>query len=50
MVSFGTGDLEWVKAYVLEQRDRHAAAKVVDRLECIAELEKEAEAERREAP
>jgi putative transposase len=50
VVSFGTGDLEWVKAYVLNQRERHASGKVVDRLERVAELEEAAQAEPREPP
>jgi putative transposase len=49
VVSFGTGDLEWVNKYVLNQRERHGAGKIIDRLERIVELE-EAEAEPREAP
>lgn len=39
VVSFGTGDLEWVKAYVREQKERHAARTIVDRLERITEME-----------
>ena len=35
VVSFGTADLEWVKAYVLNQRARHAGGKIVDHLERI---------------
>jgi REP element-mobilizing transposase RayT len=51
VVSFGTGDLEWVMAYVLNQRERHATGKVVDRLERVTEVEAEtAKAEPREAP
>jgi putative transposase len=50
IVSFGTRDLEWVKAYVLNQRERHAAGQVVDRLERISEIETTAKAEPREAP
>jgi putative transposase len=49
VVSFGTGDLEWVKQYVLDQHARHKAGRTVDRLERITEVE-EAEAEPREAP
>jgi len=49
VVSFGTGDLEWVKAYILNQGERHATGQIVDRLERIAEREEAAEAER-EAP
>jgi putative transposase len=33
VVSFGTGDLDWVKAYVRNQRQHHATGKVFDRLE-----------------
>jgi putative transposase len=33
VVSFGTGDLEWVKAYVRNQRRHHADGKTFDRLE-----------------
>jgi putative transposase len=39
VVSFGTGDLEWVKAYVLNQRERHAAGQMVARLERVTEAE-----------
>jgi hypothetical protein len=39
VVSFGTGDLEWVKQYIQNQRAHHASGKVVDRLERITELE-----------
>ena len=35
VVSFGTKDLGWVKAYVRDQRRHHAAGKVHDRLERI---------------
>lgn len=50
IVSFGTRDLEWVKAYVLNQRERHATGQIVDRLERITEIETTAKAEQREAP
>jgi putative transposase len=50
VVSFGTKDLPWVVEYIRNQRDRHARADVVDRLERITELEPVAEAEPREAP
>jgi putative transposase len=50
VVSFGTKDLEWVKAYVRNQRERHARGAVEDRLERIMVLAEAAEAERREAP
>jgi putative transposase len=49
VVSFGSGDLEWVKEYVRNQRERHQRGKIVDRLERITEVEN-AEAEQREAP
>jgi len=39
VVSFGTGDLNWVIAYVLNQRERHANGKIIDRLERISEVE-----------
>jgi REP-associated tyrosine transposase len=50
VVSFGTGDLEWVKGYVRDQKQRHANGKVVARLEPIEAMEKAAQAEPREAP
>ena len=50
VVSFGTRDLEWVKKYLKNQRDRHAHGRVEDRLERITALEDEAEADPREAP
>ena len=52
VVSFGTRDLPWVREYIQNQRDRHARAEVVDRLERITEPETAAtaEAEPREAP
>ena len=33
VVSFGSGDLDWIKSYVRNQRKHHAAGKVFDRLE-----------------
>ncbi len=33
VVSFGTGDLSWVKEYVRNQRQHHAEGKTFDRLE-----------------
>jgi putative transposase len=39
VVTFGTGDLEWVKAYVLNQRERHAAGKIIERLERMTQPE-----------
>jgi putative transposase len=51
VVSFGTKDLPWVKAYVRNQRQRHARGEVEERLERITALEEEtAKAEQREAP
>jgi putative transposase len=41
VVSFGTGDLPWVKDYVLHQKERHARGKVEDRLERITDIEEE---------
>jgi len=38
-VSFGTGDLNWVRAYVRNQREHHAQGKVYDRLERITAIE-----------
>jgi putative transposase len=35
IVSFGTGDLPWVKEYVQNQRQHHAQGKIFDRLERI---------------
>ena len=39
VVSFGTGDLDWVKEYIRNQREHHARGCVFDRLERIAELD-----------
>jgi hypothetical protein len=39
VVSFGTGDLDWVKAYVRNQRQHHAGGKTCDRLERVTALE-----------
>jgi len=40
VVSFGTGDLEWVKGYICNQRDHHRqGGKVFDRLERITDQE-----------
>ena len=39
VVSFGTGDLDWVKEYVHNQRDHHAHGRTHDRLERITEFE-----------
>jgi putative transposase len=49
VVSFGTGDLEWVNEYVRNQRQRHAARRIEDRLERITSSD-EAKAEPREGP
>jgi putative transposase len=38
-VSFGSGDLEWVKGYVRDQRKHHATGTIYERLERITELE-----------
>jgi len=53
VVSFGTRDLDWVKEYIRNQRQRHASGQIVDRLERITETERAtelAEAEPHEAP
>jgi len=50
VVSFGSGDLEWVCGYVRAQKARHAAGTVDDRLERITELESEAEAASARSP
>src|SRR5213079_999972 len=50
VVSFGTKDLEWVKAYVLNQRQHHTRGTAVDRLERITATEEVAKTEPREAP
>ena len=39
IVSFGTGDLQWVIDYITHQRDHHAKSSVHDRLERISNLE-----------
>jgi putative transposase len=39
VVSFGTRDLEWVRAYVRDQRQRHDRGEIVDRLERIEPYE-----------
>ena len=41
VVSFGAGDLEWVRAYIRSQREHHAKGTAHDRLERITELEEE---------
>lgn len=50
VVSFGTKDLEWVKAYVRNQKEHHARGTVQERLERILSDESAAQAEQREAP
>jgi putative transposase len=56
VVSFGTKGLDWVVAYIRNQREHHARGTVHDRLERITAMEDEsaapaaAEAEPREAP
>ena len=50
VVSFGTNNLEWVRRYIRNQREHHARGTVIDRLERIADEEKTAQAEHREAP
>jgi REP element-mobilizing transposase RayT len=37
VVSFGTGDLEWVRSYVRKQREHHGRGRVQDRLERITQ-------------
>jgi putative transposase len=39
VVSFGTRDMEWVKAYVRNQREHHAQGQVYDRLERIVTMD-----------
>ncbi len=39
VVSFGTGDLEWVRAYIRNQREHHARGSCHDRLERMTRLE-----------
>jgi putative transposase len=39
IVSFGAGDLEWVKEYICNQREHHAHGRISDRLERITQLE-----------
>jgi putative transposase len=39
IVSFGTGDMDWVRAYVRNQKEHHAIGKVHQRLETITELD-----------
>jgi putative transposase len=39
VVSFGTKDLDWVKAYIQNQREHHAQGTAQDRLERITQEE-----------
>ena len=39
VVSFGTGDLNWVKEYIHNQREHHAHGRIYDRLERITQSE-----------
>ena len=39
VVSFGTGQLDWVKAYIVRQREHHARGTVQGRLERITEID-----------
>ena len=39
VVSFGTGNLEWIKAYVRNQRKHHGEGTIQDRLERITVVE-----------
>jgi putative transposase len=41
VVSFGTGDLDWMKQYIRNQREHHACGTIHDRLERIISLEPE---------
>jgi putative transposase len=50
VVSFGTKDLEWVKAYVRNQKQHHGQGTIQDRLERMEFLEEETQAKQREAP
>ena len=50
VVSFGTKNLEWVKGYVRNQRERHTRNNIDDRLERVTSWDGAAEAEPREAP
>jgi putative transposase len=47
VVSFGTGDLDWVKGYVRNQRQHHAEGKTCDRLERITAFDDEQDARKR---
>jgi putative transposase len=50
VVSFGTKDIQWVCDYVRNQKEHHAKGTVYERLERVAPLEAQAQAEQREAP
>ena len=39
VVTFGSGDLEWVRQYIRSQREHHACGKVHERLERVTEPE-----------
>ncbi len=39
VVSFGMGDLQWVREYIRKQREHHATGRIHDRLERITEAE-----------
>jgi putative transposase len=41
VVSFATGDLDWVKSYIRNQREHHGRGTVHDRLERITQYEDE---------
>ncbi|HUT95856.1 MAG TPA: IS200/IS605 family transposase [Thermoguttaceae bacterium] len=41
VVSFGTGDVEWVRKYVRDQREHHGRATAQDRLERITRYDDE---------
>ena len=47
VVSFGTGDLDWVKMYVRNQRRHHAEGKTFDRLERFTVFDAEQDARER---
>jgi putative transposase len=38
VVSFGTGDLDWIKEYIRNQQEHHTHGRAYDRLERITEL------------
>ena len=43
VVSFGSTNLDWVRAYIRDQRNHHARGTIQNRLECIADEEITAE-------